>query len=520
MYCRECGSELPDGVRFCKVCGAEQEPMETRTYVSAPQDGNGSLPGGGASQPGYGAPQPGYTEPQYGYGVAQSAAPPVSAAPQQPPQGRPHGKRRVAILVVAVILAIAIGITIGVLVSRYLASRGPSFDVVFSDVELRQALLVHDKNGDNHLSKEEAEEITNLTIGENVHVVDGLEYLPKLEHIDTGNRTGEWWREKDLEESKDSSKEDSEDLPDLIIVVPEPTRETGSGDEIEEGHKEEDIEDLLDDIEFDVVPEPIVSDPKKMLEKSEREEPPKDKKDDTSKDEQPDPAAERYAAYRGKVEELQSIYGEGYVEEASAIQAKGLFLVELIDFDGDGDEELLLGYHDQSRDKNDGSFADADAYWIEVWSFENGEMVQNYSQASDHSNGGFAYQKLYRDGDSTYLYIYAYGTSDDGRDKEGGLLYALQDGQMVVIHEFECIGVYDDQEAIYRIDGEEYGSFDEYWDREQEILGDYQLTEYQFMESAHNGSYGNDPGEKRGASEILETTDETIEKLRSYEPAE
>lgn len=94
-----------------------------------------------------------------------------------------------------------------------------------------------------------------------------------------------------------------------------------------------------------------------------------------------------YAAYYEKCQEYMALTGgtvgeERYYEDLrhEAVWCAGLNLVDLIDFNGDGFDELLLVYYDESIAPGPGSEpidyqAWHDTYVVEVWEYRDGELV-------------------------------------------------------------------------------------------------------------------------------------------------
>lgn len=81
--------------------------------------------------------------------------------------------------------------------------------------------------------------------------------------------------------------------------------------------------------------------------------------------------------FTDKILEYQKKYGEG---EAVAIDeytygAQGVAYAKLIDFDGDGQDELLIEYSDEPVDRED----QAVAAHLEVWAYKDGDIKKVYS---------------------------------------------------------------------------------------------------------------------------------------------
>lgn len=76
-FCSKCGANLPDGARFCNVCGAPQNPAPAQTY----------------QQP-YQQPQPYQQAPQYQQPQYFQQAPPVQPYQPAPQAQRPPRKKK------------------------------------------------------------------------------------------------------------------------------------------------------------------------------------------------------------------------------------------------------------------------------------------------------------------------------------------------------------------------------------------------------------------------------------------
>lgn len=81
--------------------------------------------------------------------------------------------------------------------------------------------------------------------------------------------------------------------------------------------------------------------------------------------------------FTDKILEYQKKYGEGeavgFYEYAYG--AQGVAYAKLIDFDGDGQDELLIEYSDEPVDRGD----NAAAAHLEVWAYKNGEIEKVYT---------------------------------------------------------------------------------------------------------------------------------------------
>ncbi len=81
--------------------------------------------------------------------------------------------------------------------------------------------------------------------------------------------------------------------------------------------------------------------------------------------------------FTDKILEYQKKYGEGEAVgfDEYAYGAQGVAYAKLIDFDGDGQDELLIEYSDEPVDRGD----NAVAAHLEVWAYKNGEIEKVYT---------------------------------------------------------------------------------------------------------------------------------------------
>lgn len=81
--------------------------------------------------------------------------------------------------------------------------------------------------------------------------------------------------------------------------------------------------------------------------------------------------------FTDKILEYQKKYGEGEAVEVSqsTYGAQGVAYAKLVDFDGDGQDELLIEYSDEPVDRGD----NAAAAHLEVWAYKNGKIEKVYT---------------------------------------------------------------------------------------------------------------------------------------------
>lgn len=81
--------------------------------------------------------------------------------------------------------------------------------------------------------------------------------------------------------------------------------------------------------------------------------------------------------FTDKILEYQKKYGEGEaveIDDSSMFGTRGVAYARLIDFDGDGQDELLIEYSDEPIENDNG----ATAAKVEVWAYRDGEIEKVY----------------------------------------------------------------------------------------------------------------------------------------------
>lgn len=81
--------------------------------------------------------------------------------------------------------------------------------------------------------------------------------------------------------------------------------------------------------------------------------------------------------FTDKILEYQKKYGEGEaveIDDSSMFGTQGVAYAKLIDFDGDGQDELLIEYSDEPIENDNG----ATAARVEVWAYRDGEIEKVY----------------------------------------------------------------------------------------------------------------------------------------------
>ena len=227
-------------------------------------------------------------------------------------------------------------------------------------------------------------------------------------------------------------------------------------------------------------------------------------------------AADANDAYLAKVKEYQAKYGNGDAEARGTDekQLAGLALVELIDFDNDGSDELLLGYYDSSRQASAGSGPkDCAAYQVEVW-YHDGRTIQKAYQGSllgTNVNRAFIRLYDYKDG-KLALDTAKYSTDPEhGKYLESETL-AFEGGKMTPVFSNAAYGLDGTGPESYEVDGEEVD------------LNEYNIATRRFSEDHDNYTYNMVGASVGGAEtpegytvynpdEILELTADSIKML-------
>lgn len=325
MYCTKCGAQIPDGSTFCTSCGARVGGAEDQAEpVAFPvEDAPASAPVG--QQTPQGAPvhmaaQPRYEEPMT---EPAEAAQPFVPTPQ--PKKPKHKGRIVAaviggVAVVAIVAAIVIVPRIGA--SSEVTSGGKGYVVCACETK------VLPKNSKGKKLKSYTVELAPVS-------GKGKSYTIKVDGEDG------------------FAMEDFGELPDQKYQM---TITSGKGKK-----------KSTTTMKVDYTKEG--SDAPKNVELTQSK---KEAKASAK-------AAVKTAneLFTDKILEYQKKYGEGEAVgfDEYAYGAQGVAYAKLIDFDGDGQDELLIEYSDEPVDRGD----NAAAAHLEVWAYKNGEIEKVYT---------------------------------------------------------------------------------------------------------------------------------------------
>lgn len=325
MYCTKCGAQIPDGSTFCTSCGARVGGVEDQAEpVAFPVgDAPASAPAGQHTPQGVSAhmaAQPRYEEPMT---EPAEAAQPFVPTPQ--PKKPKHRGRIVAaviggVAVVAIVAAIVIVPRIGA--SSEVTSGGKGYVVCACETK------VLPKNSKGKKLKSYTVELTPVS-------GKGKSYTIKVDGEDG------------------FAMEDFGELPDQKYQM---TITSGKGKK-----------KSTTTMKVDYAKEG--SDAPKNVELTQSK---KEAKASAK-------AAVKTAneLFTDKILEYQKKYGEGEAVgfDEYTYGAQGVAYAKLVDFDGDGQDELLIEYSDEPVDFEDKA-ASAN---LEVWAYRNGEIEKVYT---------------------------------------------------------------------------------------------------------------------------------------------
>lgn len=327
MYCTKCGAQIPDGSMFCTSCGARVDGAEDQAEpVAFPvEDAPASAPAGQHAP--QGAPVHMAAQPRYEEPVAEPAEASQSFVPTPQPKKPKHKGRIVAavlggVAVVAIVAAIVIVPRIGA--SSEVTSGGKGYVVCACETK------VLPKNSKGKKLKSYTVELAPVS-------GKGKSYTIKVDGEDG------------------FAMEDFGELPDQKYQM---TITSGKGKK-----------KSTTTMKVDYTKEG--SDAPKNVELTQSK---KEAKASAK-------AAVKTAneLFTDKILEYQKKYGEGEAVEIDDSQstygAQGVAYAKLVDFDGDGQDELLIEYSDEPVDRVD----NAAAAHLEVWAYKNGKIEKVYT---------------------------------------------------------------------------------------------------------------------------------------------
>lgn len=324
MYCTKCGAQIPDGSTFCTSCGARVGGAEDQAEpVAFPvEDAPASAPAGQHAP--QGAPVHMAAQPRYEEPVAEPAEASQSFVPTPQPKKPKHKGRIVAavlggVAVVAIVAAIVIVPRIGA--SSEVTSGGKGYVVCACETK------VLPKNSKGKKLKSYTVELTPVS-------GKGKSYTIKVDGEDG------------------FAMEDFGELPDQKYQM---TITSGKGKK-----------KSTTTMKVDYAKEGSDAPKNVELTQSKKEAKASAKAAVKTADE----------LFTDKILEYQKKYGEGEAVEIaqSTYGAQGVAFAKLVDFDGDGQDELLIEYSDEPLFNANG----ATAAKAEVWAYRDGKIEKVY----------------------------------------------------------------------------------------------------------------------------------------------
>lgn len=319
MYCTKCGAQIPDGSTFCTSCGARVGGVEDQAEpVAFPVgDAPATAPQGA---PAHMAAQPRYEEPMTE--PAEASQPSVPT----PQSKKPKHKGRIVAAVIGGVAVVAIAAAIVVVprigASSEVTSGGKGYVVCACETK------VLPKNS-------KGKKLDSYTVELAPVSGKGKSYTIKVDGEDG------------------FAMEDFGELPDQKYQM---TITSGKGKK-----------KSTTTMKVDYTKEG--SDAPKSVELTQSK---KEAKASAK-------AAVKTAneLFTDKILEYQKKYGEGEAVEFDEYTygAQGVAYAKLVDFDGDGQDELLIEYSDEPVDRAD----NAAAAHLEVWAYKNGKIEKVYT---------------------------------------------------------------------------------------------------------------------------------------------
>lgn len=327
MYCTKCGAQIPDGSTFCTSCGARVGGAEDQAEPVAFPVGDAPATAPTGQHAPQGAPAHMAVQPRYEQPVSEPAEAAQPFIPTPQPKKPKHRGRIVAaviggVAVVAIVAAIVVVPRIGS--SSEVTSGGKGYVVCACETK------VLPKNS-------KGKKLSSYTVELAPANGKGKSYTIKVDGEDG------------------FAMEDFGELPDQKYQM---TITSGKGKK-----------KSTTTMKVDYTKEG--SDAPKSVELTQSK---KEAKASAK-------AAVKTAneLFTDKILEYQKKYGEGEAVEIDDSQstygAQGVAYAKLVDFDGDGQDELLIEYSDEPVDRGD----NAAAAHLEVWAYKNGKIEKVYT---------------------------------------------------------------------------------------------------------------------------------------------
>lgn len=325
MYCTKCGAQIPDGSMFCTSCGARLGGAEDQAEPVAFPVGDAPATAPAGQRAPQGAPAHMAAQPRYEQPVSEPAEAAQPFIPTPQPKKPKHRGRIVAaviggVAVVAIVAAIVVVPRIGS--SSEVTSGGKGYVVCACETK------VLPKNS-------KGKKLSSYTVELAPANGKGKSYTIKVDGEDG------------------FAMEDFGELPDqkyqMTITSGKGKKKSTTTMKVDYAKKGSDAPKSVE-----------LTQSKKEAKASAK-------------------AAVKTAneLFTDKILEYQKKYGEGEAVEFDEYTygAQGVAYAKLVDFDGDGQDELLIEYSDEPVDFEDKA-ASAN---LEVWAYKNGEIEKVYT---------------------------------------------------------------------------------------------------------------------------------------------
>lgn len=389
MFCAKCGNKLSDGARFCVNCGA---PVAARDGADVPVSAQGDAQGGDAPDATVTAPVlvPADATSDAAPGPdtvsAESEAASAADAPAAPADTAAKKKKTPFIIAAAILVIVIIGVA-----AFFLLGNKGTGDIEFgqdTEVELAVTTVIKPRGKDGNLMNSyDAYLINEKTKGD----VSSIKTTPY--HLTVKGDQG-------------FKPSDFKDLPNnryTLVIVDHDSDDADSEQKIPVNYDKENKK---------APSEAIIAVPSKPHKAPAKE--------DGKTDEQ-----KAYGLFLDKIKELTDTYGaSGSTEWGGSYNlATGLCVADLVDFDGDGMNELFVVYNTQVVDFNQEACFDKqkESFKTEVWAYRDGKISKVFDKSVvQGSNGGIMWTCVYQKDSKFYLVTFdtAYEDLGDGAYNE------------------------------------------------------------------------------------------------------
>lgn len=383
MFCAKCGNKLSDGARFCVNCGA---PVADRDGADVPVNAQGDAQGGDTPDATVAAPVlvPADATSDAAPGPdtvsAESEAASAADAPAAPADTAAK-KKKTPFIIAAAILVIVI---IGVAAFFLLGNKGPG-DIEFgqdTEVELAVTTVIKPRGKDGNLMNSYDAYLINEKAKGDVSSIKTTPY-----HLTVKGDQG-------------FKPSDFKDLPNnryTLVIVDHDSDDADSEQKIPVNYDKENKK---------APSEAIIAVPSKPQKAPAKE--------DGKTDEQ-----KAYGLFLDKIKELTDTYGaSGSTEWGGSYNlATGLCVADLVDFDGDGMNELFVVYNTQVVDFNQEACFDKqkESFKTEVWAYRDGKISKVFDKSVvQGSNGGIMWACVYQKDSKFYLVTFDTAYEDLG----------------------------------------------------------------------------------------------------------